>query len=143
MQIAKAFIAGLIAVLVFHQGALAVCNAAGLAQHAPFQTAATAPFGVPQFVSLAFWGGAWGVVLTPLTKRLTPGLAYWFGTILLGAVLPSLVAWMLVAPLKGQPLGLGWHPATIATALIVNAAWGYGVALLLRLAGVTSTGRPP
>src|SRR4051794_28975678 len=98
MHFAKAFIAAAIAVVLFHQRALAVCNAAGFAQYAPFQMAAAAPFGVPKIVSLAFWGGVWGVVLLPLIERLKPGLAYWFGTVLLGAILPSLVAWIVVAP---------------------------------------------
>ena len=48
-----------------------------------------------------------------------------------GAVALSLVAWFVVAPLKGLPLAGGGRPAAIATALLVNGAWGLGTALLL------------
>ena len=38
-----------------------------------------------------------------------------------------------VMPLKGMPMGGGWHAAGIATALLVNGAWGLGTGLFLRL----------
>jgi hypothetical protein len=36
-------------------------------------------------------------------------------------------------PLKGMPMGGGWHAAGIATALLVNGAWGLGTGHFLRL----------
>lgn len=134
MRILKAFVAGVLAVVVFHQGAVALLYTLGVTQRAPFATTATAPLGVPQVVSLAFWGGVWGVMLWPLVTRLAPRVGYWLAAILLGAILPSLVAWFVVAPLKGQPVGMGWQTDAVATALVVNAAWGFGLALVMRLA---------
>jgi hypothetical protein len=48
-------------------------------------------------------------------------------------VMTSLVALMVVAPLKGRPFAAGWSPKIWAFALSVNAAWGFGTGLLLRL----------
>jgi len=53
--------------------------------------------------------------------------------IVLGAVGPSLVALLVVFPLKGQPVAGGGKPAIIAGALLLNGMWGLGVALLMRL----------
>jgi hypothetical protein len=35
-------------------------------------------------------------------------------------------------PLKGMPIAGGWDPKLIVGALILNGAWGVGMALLLR-----------
>ena len=53
-------------------------------------------------------------------------------SVIFGALGPTLVAWFLVAALKGQPLGGGWKGSTMITGLLVNGAWGLGTALLLR-----------
>lgn len=129
-RILLAFAAGAIAVLVFHQLALALLHAAGVTPAVPFRMQPTRPLGVPQVWSLAFWGGIWGIVLAAILtfgRYHRPLLA---GT-LLGAIGPSIVAWLLVMPLKGQPVGGGWTPAGLITALLVNGAWGYGTVLLL------------
>ena len=65
------FIAGFIAVIVFHQGALGALHASGLAPRPPYSFAPTNPFGVPQLWSIAFWGGVWGVILAAALGRLT------------------------------------------------------------------------
>jgi hypothetical protein len=43
------------------------------------------------------------------------------------------VALFAVMPLKGMGVAAGWDPKVIVGALILNAAWGVGVAMLLRL----------
>ena len=134
MQILKAFVAGFISVLVFHQAVVAALYGAGLTPRAPFAMTPTAPFGVPQVVSSALWGGVWGVVLWPLVRRLAPRIGTWAAAILLGAVGPTLVAWFVVAPLKGQPAAGGWRVSAMAIGLVVNGAWGLGLAVLMRLA---------
>jgi hypothetical protein len=58
------------------------------------------------------------------------GAAYWLGSIIFGALGPTLVAWLVVAPLKGQSLSLSW--TRMVTGLLVNGAWGFGTALFLR-----------
>ena len=53
----------------------------------------------------------------------------------LGAVALSLVAFFVVPPMKGEPIPALW-PRFLA-ALLVNAAWGLGTALFLKLARTT------
>lgn len=132
MEMIKAFIVGFVSTLVFHQGALAVLYAAGMSPKAPFAMTATAPFHVPAVISLAFWGGLWGIVLW-LAIRGAPDLRYWTLAAVLGALGPSIVALFVVFPLKGMPMAGGWDPKIIVGALILNGAWGLGVALLMRL----------
>jgi len=132
MEFIKAFIAGFVSTLVFHQGALAVLHAAGLSPKAPFAMTATAPFQVPAVISLAFWGGLWGIALW-LAIRGAPQFSYWILALVLGALAPSIVALFVVFPLKGMPMAGGWDPKIIVGALILNGAWGLGVALLMRL----------
>jgi hypothetical protein len=128
------FIAGALSVLVFHQGAVALLNALGLTERAPYAMQPTQPFGLPQLWSLTLWGGIWGVLFAALLRRLD-GAALVAASLLLGAVLPTLVAWFVVAPLKGQPMGAGFVPVAMAFGLAVNAAWGFGTGLGLALFG--------
>lgn len=132
MDFVKAFIAGFVSTLVFHQGALALLHAAGLSPKAPFAMTATAPFQVPAVISLAFWGGLWGIALW-LAIRGAPWLSYWILAVVLGALAPSIIALFVVFPLKGMPVAGGGDPKIIVGALILNGAWGLGVALLMRL----------
>lgn len=127
----KAFAAGFVSTLVFHQGVFALFYAAGMAP-APYDLSATAPLGVPAVVSLAFWGGLWGILIWWLIRGMESA-GFWISAILFGAVGPSAVALFIVFPLKGRALAGGWDPQIITGALILNAAWGFGLALLLRL----------
>ena len=126
------FISGAISVLIFHQGAAALLHALELTPRAPYSMNQTAPLGVPQLWSIAFWGGVWGIVLAAALARLH-GAALVVTATLFGAVLPTLVAWFVVAPLKGQPMAAGFVPAAMLIGPIVNAAWGLGTGLGLVL----------
>jgi hypothetical protein len=95
---------------------------------------ATSPFGVPQVWSIAFWGGIWGAVLAATLARLE-GARLLFAALVFGAVFPTLVAWFLVAPLKGQPMAAGLVPVAMAVGLILNGAWGLGTGIGLALFG--------
>ena len=130
-RVAAGFIAGFLAVLVFHQLMLGLLHVAGIAPDAPYAMQPTAPLGVPRVFSLAFWGGLWGVALAVVLSRIAGRPGYWLTALLFGALGPSMVNWLVVLPLKGQPLGGGWHLAGIVTALLVNAAWGIGAAVIL------------
>lgn len=132
MSIVKWFIAGFVATLVFHQGLLGLLYVAGVSPRAPFDLTATAPLGIPQVISLAFWGGIWAVVLAPLLARLKAGSG-WAGWVIAGALGPSIVALFIVFPLKGLPMAGGWDPKLIIGALLLNGAWGLGCAVILRL----------
>src|SRR5690348_14030030 len=128
------FLAGAAAVLLFHQSALAILHGLHLAGGAPFSFTPTKPLGVPLLWSLAFWGGIWGVVLAAALARLD-GARLILAALVFGAIAPTLVAWFVVAPLKGQPVAAGWAPAAMAIGPIVNAAWGLGTGIGLYLFG--------
>jgi hypothetical protein len=135
MQPLKGFIAGALAVPLFHQTMLALLKAAAVTDRGAFNMDPTRPFEVPALVSLAFWGGVWGVIfaLAVSRERFSSPAGFWTAAALFGAIAPTLVAWFVVAPLKGQPLGGGFKPAGMLTALLINGAWGVGTAILLLL----------
>jgi uncharacterized membrane protein len=85
---------------------------------------------VPSVVSKAFWGGVWAAALAPLFKDLRGG-TYWASWIIVASLAPTLVAFFVVPAIKGAGLPLLWpgFPAGLA----INAIWGFGTALLLRL----------
>ena len=125
------FIAGFLATLIFHQLALMLLWVIGIAPSAPFPMAATPPFGVPAIFSLAFWGGIWGMLFALIHSRFRDGGGYWVTAFLFGALLPSLVALLVVLPLKGRPIGGGWQPPLLLTVFLINGAWGIGTGLIL------------
>lgn len=136
MQLVKlavfGFIAGFLAVLIFHQGLWYLFELVGFT---PFLSRAWSldpipPFDVPWVISKAFWGGVWGAALAPLFQNLR-GSAYWAAWIVVGAVAPTLVAFFVVPPIKGQPIPLLWPG--FAAGLAINAFWGFGTALFLQL----------
>ena len=59
----KAFIAGFVSTLVFHQGVLWLLYAGGISPRAPWNMTPVPPLNIPAVISLAFWGGLWGIVL--------------------------------------------------------------------------------
>ena len=132
-RILLGFAAGALAVPVFHQTALALLHAAGVGP-AAWNMTAIPPFGVPALLSASFWGGLWGIVLALVEPRFPKGgaAAYWLTALAFGAVLPTLVVYLVVLPLKGVPLSaaLGWPGIIIGP--VVNGAWGLGAALLFR-----------
>lgn len=128
------FISGALSVVIFHQGAAAFLHAIGMTPRAPYAMTATAPFGIPALWSIAFWGGVWGVVLAAMLRNLRDGASV-VSAVIFGAILPTLVAWLVVAPLKGQPVAAGFVPAAMIIGPFVNAAWGLGTAIGLELFG--------
>ena len=129
------FVFGFFAVLIFHQGAAALLHALQWTPRAPYSMAAVAPLGVPQVLSLAFWGGVWGVVLAAVLARFD-GAKLVVAATIFGAILPTLIAWFVVAPLKEQPPVAFVLPGVLVGP-IVNAAWGLGTGL-----GLLCFGRP-
>ena len=128
MWFAKAFAAGFIATLAFHQGLFALFHAAGMVPMPAFNISPTAPLGVPAVLSLAFWGGVWGWPVGWLIRSQV-GARYWLKAVGFGAIGPSAVAMLLVFPLKGYPV----DAKTIAGALLLNGAWGFGLGVLMQL----------
>ncbi|HEV8628744.1 MAG TPA: hypothetical protein VGV61_00405 [Thermoanaerobaculia bacterium] len=133
MVYVAAFVAGFVATLVFHQGLLAILHRTGASPRPAYVMTPMPPLGVPQVISLAFWGGLWAVALLPLLARWDGAWSYWIAWLVAGALGPSLVALFVVLPLKGKPVAAGGNPAIIVGALLLNGAWGLGTALVLRL----------
>ena len=134
------FLAGFVAVLVFHQGTawllhmLTVKAQIGVGVFGrvgpPFNMVPVKPFGVPQVLSWAFWGGVWGIALAVLLRSLRlPDLLCGF---VFGAFVATLVGFTLVASLKGLPLFAGYNKQVWWRVGLLNGAWGWGTALLLR-----------
>jgi hypothetical protein len=134
VRLGHGFVAGFLATLVFHQTGLALLRFAGLFGGAVFDMRPVPPFAVPSVISLAFWGGVWGIVFALVERAIArcPG-GYWPGAILFGAVAPTLVFWFVVLPLKGLPAGFGFRFPGVAVAPIVDGLWGLGTAIFLRL----------
>lgn len=128
------FLSGAASVLVFHQAAVALFNALALTARHAWSLQPTHPWGVPQVWSLAFWGGVWGIVLAVTLARLE-GARLLLASLIFGAIAPTLVAWFLVAPLKGQPVAGGFVAAAMALALVANGLWGLGTGIGLQLFG--------
>lgn len=128
------FIAGFAATLVFHQLGLLALHFVGMTPNLPYNMHPVPPFRVPQVISLAFWGGVWGIafVLVERVIARSPG-GYWVVAVVFGAVFPTAFSWFVVAPLKGLPVGYGFHFPGPLVALIVNGLWGLGTALFLCL----------
>lgn len=85
--------------------------------------APTQPLGVPSVISLAFFGGLWGVLIWKFIAHKKNRL--WL-SVILGSVGPTAVAMLLVFPLKGIPVQL----AVVMMGLIINAFWGLGLFLI-------------
>jgi hypothetical protein len=131
-------VSGAASVLLFHQGGLAVLHALDLTARAPYAMAPTKPFGVAQLWSLVFWGGVWGAMLAAALGRLD-GLRLILAALVFGALLPTLVAWFVAAPLKGQPIAAGGVPTAMAIGVLLNGAWGLGTGIGLALFGRAHT----
>ena len=127
-----AFVAGFLAVPVFHQTLFAQLHAAGVLPVPAFQFQPTKPFGIPVVVSQSFWGGVWGVVFALTVPRLVRGAAYWIAAFVAGAVVLTAVYAFVVVPLKTGAL-----PPNLAGLFVIggllNGAWGIGTALFLLL----------
>jgi hypothetical protein len=127
-----AFIAGVLAVPIFHQIVFLILHLAGVIPVPPFQMAPTKPLGVPVLFSQSFWGGVWGIIFALTLPRWFHGAAYWWAALIAGGVVLTLVYMFVVVPLKTGGLPAAMGPLFII-GFLVNAAWGIGWALLLAL----------
>jgi hypothetical protein len=129
VRLVLAFVAGALAVPIFHQILLWILHAAGIVPIAPFTMTPTKPLGVPNLISLSFWGGLWGVVFALTLPRWFHGATYWVAALVAGGVALTLVFMLVVWPLK---VG-GFPPNPVGRFVIgflLNAAWGIGWAIL-------------
>jgi hypothetical protein len=94
------FAAGALSHLLFQGAYGSLLHAAQLLPALPWSLAPTAPFGVPQTLSLAFWAGLWGLAFGLVEPRLTPRFGRWL------AALP-VAALALLSPLVRRPAAEG------------------------------------
>jgi len=125
------FFAGFAATIFFHQPVVWIFHAMGISPRAPFDMHPVPPFGIPAVISLAFWGGIWGIIMIPAISRIRSEALWWIAAIVFGAVLPTAVAAFIIAPLKH--VSMPHTPMMAAFGLTVNGAWGLGTAIIFRL----------
>lgn len=154
VKIVGGFIAGALAVLIFHQGMYVIMQSMGLPlRGTPWNTATMVPlwpelFGllkigpvrVPAIASQSIWGGLFGILFAYLIDHMPGGLAIIKGLIF-GMIFPMLLgSWLLVAMIKGAPLMSGafakggFDIMALRNGFLLNGvAFGIGLGLLYPL----------
>ncbi len=127
------FIAGALAVLVFHQGMILLLHLAGQLPNFPWSMRPTGPFAVPAIANSMFWGGLWGAAymavarFIPLGGDLLRGVVY-------GLLGPFLLGNGVLVPLfKGGAYFWGGDVKRMVLGALIGAAFGLGLALFLRV----------
>ena len=127
------FIAGFVATLIFHQIGLMVLRFLGITPAMPYNMNPVPPFGVPQFISLSFWGGVRGIVFVLVEPWLARGPGGdWGRRCNLRRGLPDAGSLCLSFYLSEacRP-AIGFHFPGILIGPIVNGLWGLGTAVFL------------
>ncbi|HTB40053.1 MAG TPA: hypothetical protein VK777_23385 [Reyranella sp.] len=127
------FVAGALSVLVFHQLGFWIANELGYARAPLYSLRPVPPWGVPAILSLAFWGGLWGMAAAFLVPRLPRPFNDVLGWVLFAAIIVTLVNWFVVLPIKGAPMGGGFRLPGLVVVPLVYALWGFGMWLIARL----------
>jgi len=86
------------------------------------------PLSIPRIVDLCFWGGVWGALFGAVWRG--PRGSYWWGGLILGVVAAA-TGLIIVAAIKGLPIGGGWQLNNWIRSLAINGTWGLGVGLTL------------
>jgi hypothetical protein len=134
--LAFGFLAGALSVLVFHQGMVLLLYMMGQTPNFPWNMKGSiAPLGIPVLVNQMFWGGLWGIGfaavghLIPIANTALRGAVY-------GLLGPFLLGGGFLVPLfKGGPMFWMWPGPRWIIGGLIGAAFGAGVALILRAMG--------
>jgi hypothetical protein len=126
MNYLKYFLAGFFSTLVIHQGLLHLLHLCNIVPAMAFSMKPTWPLGVPAVISLAFFGGLWGIAEWKFLS-VTPEDHFWLKSFCFGAVMPTLIAIGIVFPLKGIEVSA----SKILLGLILNGCWGLGVGAVM------------
>lgn len=124
------FLAGVLAVLTFHQAMIGLLHLGGWLPNGPFPMRPVPPLGVPLVASLAFWGGVWGMLAAAVVAA-RPGWPPVLVGVIVGAVLCVLAGFTIVAALRGQPLMGGYDVARWWRSIAINGTFGLGLGLFL------------
>ena len=143
-RVVGGFIAGALAVLIFHQGMYVLIQkllAMGVFGPPPLggvpwnMAADPAAYNMPRVLNQAFWGGLWGILFAYLINSL-PGPNVVRGFIF-GVVFPMLLgSWLIVAMIKGAPMfsgafAKGFNIMALRNGFLLNGvAFGIGLGLL-------------
>lgn len=131
-MLALGFLAGALAVPIFHQSMVLALHLVGLTPNFPWSVRPIPPFNVPTIVNQMFWGGLWGALFAA-TLAYIPGRELWLKGAIFGLLGPWLIGNGILLPLiKGGPLLFGFAPARMIGAW-VGIAFGIGLGLLLGL----------
>lgn len=122
------FVAGFLSILIFQQGILGIVYLAGFALVKPYNMNPTSPLGVPVVISMAFFGGLWGILIGYLVRNDPPKM-FWLKVILLGAIAPTAALYLIEYPIKG----IAFNPMMLPLNLILNGIWGIGLGLFIKL----------
>ena len=117
------FIAGALGVLIFHQLGFWIANELGYARSPLYNLRPVPPWGVPTILSMAFWGGLWGIAAAFLVPRLPGVLSGVLGWVLFAAIIVTLVNWFVVLPIKGAPMVGGFRMPGLVVVPLVYALW--------------------
>lgn len=80
-----------------------------VSSHWTFPDRGNPAFGVLAVFSLSVWGGVWVIIFALVDNIFPRNSEYWVTAPLFGAILPSLVGLIVLLPVKGKPMGGGWH----------------------------------
>jgi len=127
------FVAGVLGILTFHQGTIAVIQLLGGSPLTVYGWRPIPPFGVPSIINQCFWGGLWGIVFYWLILRFGSRYPAWLIGLVAGAVLTAGVGWFIVAPIKGQPIAQGFNWPQMWRSPLIHGMFGLGVALIAPL----------
>lgn len=149
-RIIAGFLAGALAVLIFHQGMYVLMQQMGLPLRGSpwnvtgttdlwpelFKMAKLAPLKVPVIASQTIWGGLFGILFAYMINSIPGGLAIIKGLIF-GMIFPMLLgSWLIVAYVKGTPLFAGafvkdFNILALRNGFLLNGvAFGIGLGLL-------------
>ena len=124
----KPFLAGFLSTLVFHQGAAHLGYVMGVLPNAAYNLAPTAPWGVPSILSIAFFGGIWGMIIWRIVRRFQ-GSMVWILSFILGGFMLTSIFVTVVAPLKQIEPSI----MSFTIGFVLNGVWGLGNAFFIKL----------
>ena len=141
-KIIAGFIAGALAVAIFHQGMYLLLPKIGVPlTGSPWNMApAREAYGLPTVFNQMFWGGIWGVVYAFLFQHV-PGRQGWLKGFIFGSLFVMLLgSWFAVSLIKGRPVLAGlltdYNFKRLLPGLFLNGvAFGIGLGLLYPLLG--------
>ncbi len=142
-RIAVGFLAGVLAVIVFHQGMILILRETGLfgfPRTAPVWNLAANPraFGLPVLVNQCFWGGLYGAAFAWLTTRVRIGT---LPLALMTGAATTLVGFFVIASLRGTPIAGGWQAMAWLRGLSIGLSFGLG--LWIFYTAITTRRFPP